>query len=172
MRNYALPFLFIGFWGCVDNVENLSCNSSLRVELKNFADENWSLKNWVINRFAPSTHIHESMGWNNFSELTTLSGTRDLTLVVSGDLAAELNITLVSSDSLESHPYWFFNGYVSILRDSMFYINIGEYNQFMGGWVDAQNSWYWEQIDSNISTEPRLSTPLKDNYITMFRDCD
>ena len=172
MRNYALLFLFIVFWGCADNIENLSCDNSLRVELKNFADENWSLNNWVINRFALPTHMHESMGWNNFNELTTLSGTRDLTLVASSELAAELNITLVSSDSLEPHPYWFFNGDVSILRDSMFYINIGKYNQFMGGWSDAQNSWYWEQVDSNISTEPRLSTPLKDDYIAMFPDCD
>ena len=172
MSNYALLFLFIVFWGCADNIENLSCDNSLRVELKNFADENWSLNNWVFNRFSSPTHVHESMGWNNFNELTTLSGTHDLTLVVSSELAAELNVTLVSSDSLEPHPYWFFNGDVSILRDSMFYINIGKYNQFMGGWSDAKNSWYWEQIDTNISTEPRLSTPLKDHYIAMFPDCE
>ena len=51
-------------------------------------------------------------------------------------------------------------------------INIGKYNQFVGSWSDAQNSWYWEQVDSNISTEPRLSTPLKDHYIAMFPDCE
>ena len=171
MRKYLLPILLIGFWSCEDNEESPLCDSSLTEELKSFADENWTLNNWVNNRFVPPSHMHESMGWNNFDELTSLSGIRDLTLVVSGDLAAELNITLVSSDSLDTHPEWYYSGDVSILRDSMFYVNIGQYNQFMGGWRDANNSWYWEQDDSDSSTTI-LSTPLKDEYLIMFPDCE
>ena len=53
----------------------------------------------------------------------------------------------------------------------MFYVNIGEHNQFMGGWEDARYHWYWEQEDSDTSTTI-LSTPLKDEYLTMFPDCD
>ena len=166
-----LSVLFLIYWGCEDNEESPLCDSSLTEELKSFADENWTLNNWVNNRFAPPSHMHESMGWSNFDELTSLSGIRDLTLVVSGDLAAELNITLVSSDSLDTHAEWYFSGDVSILRDSMFYVNIGQYNQFMGGWRDANNSWYWEQDDSDSSTTI-LSTPLKDEYLIMFPDCD
>ena len=136
MRKYLLSILLIGFWGCGDNEESTLCDSSLTDELKSFADENWTLDNWVNRRFIAPTHMHESMGWNNFDELTTFSGERDLKLVVSGDLAALLNITMVSSDSLDTHPEWYYNysGDVSILRDSMFYVNIGRMEHSSDCW--------------------------------------
>ena len=79
---FILSILCLAIWSCSEDPEPF-CDNSLTTNLKAFADENWSLENWVFNRFSPP--IDESMDWNNFSELTTLSGTRDLALVVSGD---------------------------------------------------------------------------------------
>ena len=62
-----------------------------------------------------------------------MTGTHDLRLVVSGDLANDLNISgYISSDSLEKHPEWF-SGDVTEVRDRHFYENIGKYDQFVGG---------------------------------------
>ena len=58
-----------------------------RKNYQSFADENWSLENWVFNRFNPV-----SQEWGSISSLGSLSGTHDLRLVVSGNLANDLNI--------------------------------------------------------------------------------
>ena len=77
-------------------------------------------------------------------------------------------LTLISSDSLEPHPYWFFNGDVSILRDSMFYrilvniINLWE----VGAMLKIVGKGQIQIFQQNW----RLSTPLKDHYIAMFPD--
>ena len=107
-----------------------------------FADQNWTLNNWVTNRFTPPAHMHESQGWNNFEALTKLTGTHDMKLIISGDLANELNMTRVSSDSLDAHPEWFYSGDIMVVRDRHFYENIGKYDQFVGGWEDAATAWY------------------------------
>ena len=55
---------------------------SIRKEYQNFADENWSLENWVYNRFNPV-----NPEWASIPALSSLTGTHDLRLVVSGNLA-------------------------------------------------------------------------------------
>ena len=130
-----------------------------------FADQNWTLNNWVTNRFTPPTHMHESQGWNNFEALTKLTGTHDMRLIISGDLANELNITRVSSDSLDAHPEWFYSGDIMVVRDRHFYENIGKYDQFVGGWEDAATAWYWEEKDVGDSTEIVIKTPMKQDFI-------
>ena len=130
-----------------------------------FADQNWTLENWVTNRFTPPSHMHELMSWYNFPALTKLTGTHDMTLIISGDLANELNITRVSSDSLDAHPEWFYSGDIVVVRDRHFYENIGKYDQFVGGWNDAADAWYWEEKDVGDSIEIVIKTPMKQNFI-------
>ena len=130
-----------------------------------FADQSWTLNNWVTNRFTPPTHMHESQGWNNFEALTKLTGTHDMKLIISGDLANELNLTRVSSDSLDAHPEWFYSGDIVVVRDRHFYENIGKYDQFVGGWEDASTAWYWEEKDVGDSTEIVIKTPMKQDFI-------
>ena len=132
---------------------------------QDFSDEHWSLSNWITNRFSPPIHTHEDRSWTNFSALTSLRGTHDLNLIISGNLANELNLTRVSSDSLEAHPDWISTGDVVVVRDRHFYENIGKYDQFLGGWSDAGDAWYWEEKDVGDSIEIVIKTPLKSNYI-------
>ena len=134
-------------------------------EYQIFADQNWTLENWVTNRFNPPSHIHESQSWYNFTALTKLTGTHDMTLIISGDLANELNMKRVSSDSLDAHPEWFYSGDVVVVRDRHFYENIGKYDQFVGGWNDAATAWYWEEKDVGDSTEIVIKTPNKQKFI-------
>ena len=134
---------------------------SIRKEYQNFADENWSLENWVYNRFNPV-----SPEWGSIPALSSLTGTHDLRLVVSGDLANDLNISgHISSDSLEKHPEWFYSGDVTAVRDRHFYENIGKYDQFVGGWGDARDGWYEFEKNVGDSTEMVIKTPYKEDYI-------
>ena len=138
----------------------------LRDDYQAFADMNWSMENWVYNRLnqqsiAPS----DGIAWTNFPALRTLIGTHDLKLIITGDLANELNLTRVSSDSLETHPEWWYSGDVIVVKDRHFYENIGKYDQFVGGWNDAKEEWYWEEKDVGDSIEIVIKTPMKQDYI-------
>ena len=137
-----------------------------RDEYQNFADLNWTLDNWVTNRFNyPDQEQIDGRIWSSFPALTKLSGTHDLKLIISGDLANDLNLTRVSSDSLDIHPEWFYSGDIVVVRDRHFYENIGKYDQFVGGWNDARENWYWEEKDVGDSTEIVIKTPMKQKYI-------
>ena len=132
-----------------------------RKNYQEFADQNWSLENWVFNRFNPV-----SQEWGSISALSSLAGTHDLRLVVSGSLANDLNISgHISSDSLEKHPEWFYSGDIAEVRDRHFYENIGKYDQFVGGWVDAREDWYEFEKNVGDSTETVIKTPYKQDYI-------
>ena len=134
-------------------------------EYQKLADEHWSINTWVENRFNPTSIQYNSMNWTNFSALNKLTGTHHLSLIITGSLANELNLNKVSSDSLEIHPDWISSGEIQVVRDRHFYENIGKYDQFLGGWSDAQLSWFWEEKDVGDSTEIIIKTPLKENYI-------
>ena len=108
---------------------------------------------------------HEFVSWTNFPALNKLTGTHHLNISITGDLANDLNLTYVSSDSLEIHPDWVESGDIQVSRDRHFYENIGKYDQFLGGWSDANSEWYWEEKDVGDSTEIIIKTPLKADYI-------
>ena len=65
-----------------------------------------------------------------------------------------------------------FNSDLVVQRDDDFYVIIGRYDQFLGGWSDARDEWYWEEIDVGDSTEIVIKTPMKDNYLVMLKDCN
>ncbi len=137
----------------------------LKEDYQEYADLHWTLNNWINNRFNPTLVQHKSMSWTNFSALNRLTGTHHLNISLTGDLANELNLINVSSDSLEIHPDWVESGDIQVTRDRHFYENIGKYDQFLGGWSDASNDWYWEEKDVGDSTEIIIKTPLKADYI-------
>ena len=120
---------------------------TLKDDYEEYADNHWSLNNWINNRFNPTLVQHESISWTNFPALNKLTGTHHLNISITGDLANDLNLTYVSSDSLEIHPDWVESGDIQVSRDRHFYENIGKYDQFLGGWSDANSEWYWEEKD-------------------------
>ena len=138
---------------------------TLKDDYEEYADNHWSLNNWINNRFNPTLVQHESVSWTNFPALNKLTGTHHLNISITGDLANDLNLTYVSSDSLEIHPDWLESGDIQVSRDRHFYENIGKYDQFLGGWSDANSEWYWEEKDVGDSTEIIIKTPLKADYI-------
>ena len=138
---------------------------TLKDDYEEYADTHWSLNNWINNRFNPTLVQHEFVSWTNFPALNKLTGTHHLNISITGDLANDLNLTYVSSDSLEIHPDWLESGDIQVSRDRHFYENIGKYDQFLGGWSDANSEWYWEEKDVGDSTEIIIKTPLKADYI-------
>ena len=138
---------------------------SLRKDNQKFADENWNLGTWITNRFDTPARMYDNMSWTNFPSLNKLNGTHDIKLIISGDLANELNLTKVSSDSLEINPDWYYTGDLIEVRDRHFYENISKYDQFLGGWSDARNEWYWEEKNVGDSIEVVIKTPLKESFI-------
>jgi len=137
---------------------------TLRNDYWAFANDNWTLDNWVTNRFSMGGSDNEGRLWGQFPALMDLAGTHDLILVLSGSLQEQYG-RYVSSDSLELHPEWVESGEVTIARDRHFYENIGKYDQFVGGWSDANTDWYWEEKQLEDSTEIVIKTPLKADYL-------
>ena len=138
--------------------------SQYRNDYKAYADKNWALADWVYNRFNPTSQSYDSKIWTNFHALRSLIGTHHLTLYLTGDLADEFG-QYPSSDSLETHPEWLDSGNILIVKDRHFYENIGKYDQFLGGWTDARNDWYWEEKDVGDSIEIVIKTPIKEDYL-------
>ena len=152
--------------------EESSCNDSLTDELKAFADLHWSLENWVTNHFNYPSQMYNGRSWNQFVALTKVSGTYDLQLTISGQLSQQLGFNQVSSDSLDTNPAWAFSDDVEILKDSLFYVKISSYDQFLGGWSDASSDWYWEYEDVGDTLEIIIKTPKKQEYIELFPVCN
>ena len=148
------------------------CNSraaNLKDEFQSFANDNWTLANWVTNRFFIPGRENEGRLWSHFPALLNLAGTHDLILVLSGSLQEQYG-EFVSSDSLELHPEWAESSEVTIARDRHFYENIGKYDQFLGGWADASSEWYWEEKDVGDTTEIIIKTPKKDHYLDQRKE--
>jgi len=139
----------------------------LRTDYQNYADNHWSLHTWVSNRINYPTSVYNDRIWSSFSSLKTLIGTHDLTLILSGSLKDDYG-QYPSSDSLEFHQEWITaieNGQIGVVKDHHFYENVGKYDQFVGGWDDARDDWYWEEKDVGDSIEIVIKTPNKNDYL-------
>ena len=121
---FLIFFVFV--FSCSDeqisNEEEVPCEGFLSDNVKAFADLNWSLNNWVSNWLVQPDGAFgdNNFLWEEYPELTNLKGDYSLTLVLTGELRDNYG-SYVSSDSLESYPYWASNPSVSVLRDSLFY---------------------------------------------------
>ena len=140
---------------------------TLRNENEEFADLNWSLSTWFgfINN-EPGKTVHDGRLYTDIDlrAMRDYKGTHHLTLFLSGLLAAEYG-EFISSDSLHLVSAYLDSGLVDVVRDRHFYENIGKYDQFLGGWSDANTEWYWEEKKLEDSTEIVIKTPLKDDYL-------
>ena len=142
-------------------------------EIKNnfqmFADQNWSLNNWVTNKMQMVNSENNGRLWSQFKSLNNLTGSHDLILVLSGTLKQKYG-SFVSSDSLEKYPQWANSPDVAVARDRHFYENVGKYDQFLGGWSDASSDWFWEEKDVGDTTEIIIKTPNKNKFLDMRKD--
>jgi len=146
----------------------------LRNEYKAYADEYWTLSDWVFNRTNGSGHVHEAMVWSDFQSLNQLTGTHDLKIYLIGSFASQYG-SYVSSDYLEFNPQYRSNptdpiinfdpDSMFVVRDRHFYENIGKYDQFLGGWADADSAWFWEEKNVGDETETVIKTPRKEIYL-------
>ncbi len=142
-----------------DNVKN---------EYKSYANNNWTLEAWVVNKGNRPSSINNDL-WQNYDALMSLTGTHSLLLSLSGTLRDAYG-DFVSSDSLEYYPEWATNPEVNVVKDRHFYENIGKYDQFLGGWSDAATDWYPEEKDVGDSTEIVIKTPNKQRYLLQRDD--
>mgnify|MGYP004259551029 FL=1 len=165
------------FFCCSDeqasSEQDLECDGFLSDTLKNFANLNWSLNNWVSNwLIQPSgTYGTDNFIWTDYPDLVSLKGDYSLTLILTGELRDTYG-SYISSDSLESFPYWASNSSVSVLRDSLFYEYIRQHNQFTGGWYDVATSWYatFQFVDGK--SKDLILSPVKREYREMYYDCE
>ena len=173
-----LFLIFVIFFFCCSeeqavNEEELECSGFLSDTLKSFANMNWSLNNWVSNWLIQPDGIYgtENFIWTDYQDLTSLKGDYSITLVLTGDLRYTYG-TYISSDSLESFPYWASNPSVTVLRDSLFYEYIRLHNQFAGGWYDVSTSWYatFQFVDGK--SKDLILSPVKRQYREMYYDCE
>jgi len=121
---------------------------TLKNEYWAFADSNWDLYTWYkFTRDGPTGKIeHNGRQWteNDFRAMSNYKGTHHLLLHLSGDLAAQYG-EFITSDSLGIISGYLDLDLVNVVRDGHFYENIGKYDQFVGGWSDANTDWYWEE---------------------------
>jgi hypothetical protein len=143
--------------------------TTLRKEYWSFADSNWDLYAWwdfTNPSSGPDKIEHNGMPWTHdyFEAMRGYEGTHHLTLHLTGELAA-LYGEFVSSDNLGVLSDSLGTDNITVVRDRHFYENIGKYDQFVGGWSDANTAWYWEEKQLEDSTEIVIKTPLKADYL-------
>jgi len=173
-----LFFIFMIVFYCCSNEQNipeqeLECDGFLSDTLKSFADINWSINNWVSNWLTQpnGTYGTNSFIWTDYPDLISLQGEYSLTLVLTGELRDTYG-TYISSDSLESFPYWASNPSVTVLKDSLFYEYIRLHNQFAGGWYDVSTSWYATFQFLEGKSKDLILSPTKSQYREMYYDCE
>tara|TARA_S200000501_G_scaffold98676_1_gene92012 strand:- start:12401 stop:13333 length:933 start_codon:yes stop_codon:yes gene_type:complete len=141
----------------------------IKNDFQNFADQNWTLNNWVTNKMQMANSENNGRLWSQFESLNNLKGSHDLILVLDGSLKENYG-SFVSSDSLEKYPQWANSPEVSVARDRHFYENVGKYDQFLGGWSDANSDWFWEEKDVGDTIEIIIKTPNKNKFLNMRKD--
>lgn len=140
---------------------NLGQTSQHDYEL--FADASWTLQNWYI-----FTQAHNADLGQYGIQLS--GGSHSLILKINDETLVSEYGSFVSSDDIEGHYDWITNNYVSVVRDHHFYENVGKYNQFAGGWSDADDFNLTEKAVSDTSVEILVMTDLKDTYLNMRFD--
>lgn len=146
----------------------------IRNKYQDFANENWNISNWwsfVDNGATLQSVNGKFFGDEDLRAMRDHVGTHHLTFFLKGDLVNLFNNTkYVSSDSLGLLSSYINSGDVEVVKDRHFYENIGKYDQFVGGWSDASNSWYWEEKDVGDSIEIVIKTPKKQDFLEQRYD--
>jgi len=143
----------------------------LRVDFERFADDHWSLQNWV--RY--SGYLTDLYGD------VKIIGTHHLMIILP-------NGSIVPSDTLASDffPYDLdpLDSAIVSIMDSEYYENIGKYDQFVAGWddvfefvydttgaiVDTIPLWWDYEKDVGDSIETIVMTKHREKYLDMRED--
>ena len=137
-------------------------------EHRAFADENWSLMNWVYNTLSNPIGDYEGVG---------IIGEYELVINCTGNAAQVLGATTISSDSLLEYSHLAFSGDCSPAKTDSFYYYIGLHNQFVGGWDDCYSYSssvgeyipLWYEVDTTYrdgTSETIIMTPMKQYYLS------
>ena len=140
----------------------------MRMDYQNFADANWSVKDWwTFTQSGPEVIENNGLFFtdNQLKAMTDYVGTHHLTIHLKGDLVNLFNTEFLSSDSLSILSGYLDSDDLSMVKDRHYYENIGKYDQFVGGWSDVSTNWYWEEKDVGDSTEIVIKTPMKQSYL-------
>ena len=173
MTKYLLPILLVFFWSCEADEE--VCDNTISDEAKQYADDNWNLQSlWNFTQSGPSVIENNGLYFtdNKLKAMRSYMGVEHLTLQLSGDLLSLFESEFFTSDSLHLFASYLTSPDISVVKDSKFYLNIGKYDQFVGGWSDVFTEWYWEEIPDDDSTETVVKTPFKQEYLDMLPDCE
>ena len=140
----------------------------IRKNFQEFADENWSVKEWWdFTQSGPEVIENNSLFFtdNKLKAMRNYVGTHHLTIHLKGDLVNLFNTEFITSDSLSILSGYLDSENISMVKDRHYYENIGKYDQFVGGWSDVSTNWYWEEKDVGDSTEIVIKTPKKQSYL-------
>ena len=143
----TVAFISVEIAGIISSIQLTNKAENIRHDFEKYGDDHWTLERWYNN-----SRLIFPNNWKNI-----LIGTHKLSLNINGNyyFTDELN------DLIETHGW----NAISVIRDRDFYENIGKYDQFVGGWSDANTDWYWEEKQLEDSTEIVIKTPLKANYL-------
>ena len=140
----------------------------IRMDYQKFADENWNVKDWW-NFTQSGPEVIENNGLyftdNKLKAMRDYVGTHHLTIHLKGDLVNLFNTEFLTSDSLSILSGYLDSDDLSMVKDRLYYENIGKYDQIVGGWSDVSTSWYWEEKDVGDSTEIVIKTQMKQSYL-------
>jgi hypothetical protein len=176
LKKYLFIVLLIGVWSCEDESE--ICDNTISDDAKTYADNNWSLQNWYnftqLVGVQKLSHNGKSISNSMFNSMGSYTGFYHLTLQLSGELLSEIPNSLgyISSDSLHLLTQYLNTSDVQVIKDSNFYNYIGEYGQFLGGWLDSGTDWYYEEEDVGDSILITIKTPKKQEYLEMLPNCN
>ena len=165
----------------------------LRLDYEKFADDHWSMYNWITNTIELQDILFDSLtslGYN-WDPDVQLIGTHHLDIVY--------NNQLFSSDCLYMEeefnfgedqcllpgiegdpPASVYNPWIatilnmdlendpdsiSVIKDRDYYENIGKYDQFVAGWEGILENYIIQFKDVGDTTEIIISSPLKNDYL-------
>jgi hypothetical protein len=159
----------------------------LRLDYEKFADEHWSLYNWLNNTIELQTLIKNELGeeWNTDVQII---GTHHLDIVYNNQLFSSDCLYMEEGNfydddqcllpGIEGDPpasaynAWIvdllYMDLISVINDCDFYENIGKYDQFVAGWDDILSDFIIQYKDVGDTTEIIITSPTKEEYLNIF----
>ena len=182
------PVLFAGVEvaGIAGWVEWNQKAERLRLDYENFADDQWSILNWITFTQQLSDVISDSL--IDWEPDVKIEGTHHLDIVYndqiySSDCLYDLDWSQESSEedcilpgtpeemdatlyNTAYIPSLIENGSIIVIKDRDYYENIGKYDQFVAGWDGILGNYIIQYKDVGDTTEIIISSPIKGNYLS------
>ena len=182
------PVLFAGVEvaGIAGWVEWNQKAERLRLDYENFADDQWSILNWITFTQQLSDVISDSL--IDWEPDVKIEGTHHLDIVYNDQIYSsdclydldwsqeggeedcilpgtpeEMDATLYNTAYI---PSLIENGSIIVIKDRDYYENIGKYDQFVAGWDGILGNYIIQYKDVGDTTEIIISSPIKGNYLS------